>query len=543
MRKRHLFWIIPSSVIVLLLLISLFGHLFSPIKTKKNVTKSKCLNNLTPKQQDEDLAYLKYYLQNVYINYDQMAANGFDIDKVIEDIKADYKRNLRNDGSIGSQEFFNSLRKIMFQNFNVVDKHFNIGGTWLLDNQFYFSNIYIKEQKTSSSIKYIVVKNEAETFPDYIKKSYANIGTAEINPGQEYTGSKDNLYEWFDGNEKIYRFGLMSKGEINFAYIQIDGKPVKAPVIATWYLHNNKAQGFTETNDTLYLSLRDFMFEQSSSSELVSKNRKEFEKLCNNAKDKTAGKANIIIDLRSNGGGQTIRSAMLLSKLFYDEKDVSPELSQYLINLVHDDYTLYSPATGAEYRRNMIYNVKDFFKTLKNKNKDNEYDEYTEIVYKKWHRTNYLNGILELFVPYRKEVKFPYAKTSITELPKPTFSGNIYVLTDNNSASCSEYTIALLHNMIKGTDINVCQIGFNTNGAVFYFNPWSFVFPNTGYTITFPTAINKSNAFNFPNFKGEGYGWYPDYWCTNQNMINTLVNLTGDKDLEIVLTGLEKSQL
>lgn len=541
-KKRHFFWIIPSSLIVLLLLISLFGHLFSPVKTKRQI-KIRDLNTLSQKQQEEDFEYFKYYMQNVYINYEQMTANGFDIDKVIEDTKADYKRNLTNKGDIANRDFCSSLSKILIQNFNIVDKHFGIYGKSLSNNTFFFSNIYIKEEKTSSGSKYVVVKNQEETFPDYIKKAYSNIGSSDIKPGQEYTGPKENLYEWFDGNQKIYRFGLMYKGETNFALIQIDGKPVKTPVISNWILENNKSQGFTETDDTLYLSLRDFMFEQSSNSELTAKKRKEFEKLCYNAKDKSKGKKNIIIDLRSNTGGELLRSAMILSNLLYDEKDVSPELSQYLLNSVDEDYCLFSPVSGSMNRKFTKNQIKNFFKTKKNKIEDSEFDKFINKIYKKHQFNKILNGFFELVIPYRKEVEFKYSKSNISIPPKVTFSGNIYVLTDNNSASSSEYTIALLHNMIKGTDINICQIGFNTNGAVFFFNPTTVVLPNSGCPITFPNAINKSTAFNLPNFKGEGFGWYPDYWCTNQNLVNTLINLTDDKDLETALAGLEKSQL
>ena len=46
------------------------------------------------------------------------------------------------------------------------------------------------------------------------------------------------------------------------------------------------------------------------------------EELIKNAKDKSKGKENIIIDLRGNPGGELLRSAMILGNLFYDEKDI-----------------------------------------------------------------------------------------------------------------------------------------------------------------------------------------------------------------------------
>ena len=87
------------------------------------------------------------------------------------------------------------------------------------------------------------------------------------------------------------------------------------------------------------------------------------------------------------------------------------------------------------------------------------------------------------------------------------------------------------------------QIGQNTNGAVFYFNPHAVVLPYSGGWLTLPTAVNRTKNFDYDNFKGEGFGWFPDYWSSNQNIANTLVNLTGDNQLQETLKGLEKGQL
>lgn len=153
------------------------------------------------------------------------------------------------------------------------------------------------------------------------------------------------------------------------------------------------------------------------------------------------------------------------------------------------------------------------------------------------------NAFLQLLIPHRKIVKFPYKKSSITRLPENSFHGTIYLLTDPYSASCSEYTVALAHNMAKNTDVKICQIGQNTNGAVFYFNLHAVVLPYSGGWLTLPTAVNRTKNFDYDNFKGEGFGWFPDYWSSNQNIANTLVNLTGDNQLQETLKGLEKGQL
>ena len=366
MKKRHLFWIIPTCLIAALLALGLIARLISPVESKRMVKKSKVLNELTLKQQQKDLDYLRYYLTQHYINYDTMVENGFDIDDVFDQIEKALKKDRRNNDTIESSIFRTTISNIIIQKLNVVDKHFAVCGVPLKDNIFYFSDIYIKAQKNGNGTKYFVVKNQEEEFPETVKKNIYKLEPANIKAGQEYTGSLDNLYEWFDGNEKIYRFGTMAKGDINYAYIQIDGKPVKAPVRSSYGLSNVKAQGFKETDKTLYLSLSNFMFEQGSGATLQERNKNEFDKLIKNAKDKSKGKENIIIDLRSNPGGELLRSAMILGNLFYDEKDISSDLLQYLTNLIDDDYVLYSPSIGSLHRNLFFNQIKNSFKNRKN---------------------------------------------------------------------------------------------------------------------------------------------------------------------------------
>ena len=125
----------------------------------------------------------------------------------------------------------------------------------------------------------------------------------------------------------------------------------------------------------------------------------------------------------------------------------------------------------------------------------------------------------------------------------PDYSGDIYVLTDKYSASCSEYSLAILYALSKNSDIKIHHIGENTRGAIFYIDPSTFVTPNSGAWMVLPTGRNYSDAFNHPDFHGEGYGWFPEYWVTQYNLLNTLCNLIDDKELEKALQGLEKWQL
>ena len=74
MKKRHLFWIIPSALITLILLlyvilklISVFHPLSEPF-----VNRTKHKTTLTEKELNRDLDYIKHYMSTCYAGYDDM---------------------------------------------------------------------------------------------------------------------------------------------------------------------------------------------------------------------------------------------------------------------------------------------------------------------------------------------------------------------------------------------------------------------------------------------------------------------------------------
>ena len=47
------------------------------------------------------------------------------------------------------------------------------------------------------------------------------------------------------------------------------------------------------------------------------------------------------------------------------------------------------------------------------------------------------------------------------------------------------------------------------------------------------------NYANSEYYNIEGIGFTPDYWSTNEDLLETLVAITGDKSLRKVLHGIE----
>ena len=545
MKKRHFFWIIPCLIIVLTFLTARIGYLTSPIPSKKYVYKYKERKTISEKEFEEDLEYLKYYFTYSYCGYAELVEAGFDMDALIADIRKDCDKN-KHGSTYDTSDVRANIAKRVLQHHCIDDNHFSVCGESKLPNSLYFTDIYVKSLDTSEGKKYLVVKNERDPFPEKVLKRMNKYVPADIQPGQFYTGPESMLYEWFDGKDKIYRIGTLSRQNVNNIQIMIDGNRITAPVVSNNSLERaGKMQGMRETKDTLYISLVDFMFGQSS--KVI--NEEEFDTLCENARVKSRGIKQIIIALRSNPGGYSYRAAMLYSYLFYNRQEEIPhELIEYVCQITDDgEYIAMCPNYGKQYIYWQLKSIPNRIKALKFHKKSKQtktyFERYNEKLEKRFRRQFFRASVKELFAPYSKPMKLDMPDPNITELPAPDFSGDIYVLTDKYSASCSEYSIATLRNLAAKSDVTIHHIGENTRGAVFYIDVNSCIMPNSGAWLYLPTGRVYSDAFNHPDFHGEGYGWFPEYWVTHYNLLNTLCNLIDDPELESALQGLEKWQL
>lgn len=544
MKKRHLFWIIPSSLIafifllyVILKLISVFHPLSEPF-----VNRTKHKTTLTEKELNRDLDYIKHYMSTCYAGYDDMVEKGFNLDSAIENIYNNTKKEMHNGVVASSVLITNTINELIEKN-PLIDSHFSINGSGRYPYKLYFSDLYFEAKQTASETKYFLTKIQREEIDkeeSFLKKK---VLLTELPLNLEYTGSTQNLYKWFDGNKIIYRYGVFTNKEINFAYINLNNDKEKIPVYYFDRLESKtKNQSYKETNKTLYLSLQNFSFDNRSDVHYFY-GHKEFQNLLDIAKEKSKNKENIILDLRSNGGGEPIRLSLLFANILYDNYDFDT-LNQITLCANENSTDVFSSTIAKERLYSFFYDIKDFFKKLKFRNKKEkfEYEEYYDSIYKKQDRIINKQILPQLFFPSRKMITVE-PQTEDKPLPPTNFSGTIYILTDRYSASCSEYTIGLAYKLAEKLNFNVVHLGENSNGAVYYVNPWTFVTPNSGLWFYMPTNKSEPRIFNHPSFKGEGLGWHPEYWVTKYNLANTLTNLIEDPELPQMLVGLEKNHL
>ena len=147
------------------------------------------------------------------------------------------------------------------------------------------------------------------------------------------------------------------------------------------------------------------------------------------------------------------------------------------------------------------------------------------------------------YKPVRKHISADTYKTDFTEFPKPDFQGNVYILINCRTASAAELGTGMAF-YLKNQGINVQLVGENSMGAVKYVGMLNYTLPNSGIWMNMGSNYGLADIFaEIPQFMGEGKGFYPDYWTTNETILPTLVNITGDKALLEALAGLDKNML
>ena len=140
MKKRHLFWIIPSALITLILLLYVILKLisvFHPL-SEPYVNRTKHKTNLTEKELNRDLDYIKHYMSTCYAGYDDMVEKGFNLDSAIENIYNNTKKEMHNGVVASSVLITNTINELIEKN-PLIDSHFSVNGAGRYPYKLYFS--------------------------------------------------------------------------------------------------------------------------------------------------------------------------------------------------------------------------------------------------------------------------------------------------------------------------------------------------------------------------------------------------------------------
>lgn len=458
----------------------------------------------------EDLDMICYLLKAAYAGYDEGCTRGFD--------ESNFKKSVfaRLPLDFYTNSFVLETRNVLLNFFS--DSHLSFTGynDWQVPvarpMSLYYSSVYVKKIDDGYEVLYSEEK--------------------DILPGQKIDISEENLFYYpiLNGtfNENCYRIGeffetIYCMAEMPERLLEVlcdvDGKTVSVPVKYDYPLDkmNTVRTGTVETASTGYVSLSTFMQEKKSSRYKAGSD-KNFEKWFS-VPQKFFNKENLIIDLRGNGGG-LVENAINFLDLLYVNKPSSfnwekrwPESKSVLIEEIYSNFE--GTVSASIIEATLIWEKELFPMTKEIKEHELLLEELKNCQEK--HTYN--------FVDMNED--FGNLKKSCMVKANP-YKGKILILVDKNSASASEFFIAYAKKLF---DSQVVVLGQNTCGCISYWGIFPFHLPQSKVTLSLASINGKTFLDSLPNYHGEGKGFYPDIWCSFEDLLPAIVHETNDREL------------
>ena len=215
---------IMKKKILFCCILLLNSFLFSATESTNKVSETKKIN--------EDLDSLKTYLTQCWVGYDEAVKKGFNINKCIKKIKADYKFiNIRHKIKKKEDVYYNGINNTVMtfaisRNLSKYlpeenrDGHFTITGA--INKNFiypglyqFYTNIFLEYLDG----KYIVCKSDMK----------------EIPIGSIYTGNPENILPWIQDGKQIFRLGIKQAYYYETTKLNFNGKDNEVEVT---YINN-----------------------------------------------------------------------------------------------------------------------------------------------------------------------------------------------------------------------------------------------------------------------------------------------------------------
>lgn len=437
-------------------------------------------------QAEEDLDYFVYLLKTGYSGYDLMVEKGFDEN----DFKNEILKNLNSKDYVSS-ECFAEICKDKLKPF-INDSHFQIIGK---------RNVYTLSEKFICYWSDCFVEKKCDKFYSINCKSNVPVGL-------EYKSDLKNLFYYPAKGKNIYRIGALSSKKLQNIEISFNDKIYEIEVKEDGAIEKTSARYKTlETDDSAYIALNSFYLPYEKSP-----NRKTMDIIFNKFIDcgnKYKNKKNIILDMRSNEGG----NAAYLSAMFFNLYSKNKQKNNNKIKEDMDKWFV----SSFSFRENIVSPLTCEAAYLLKTKRNEKISRAERILYTRIKKN-----------PEKRIEKSGYEKSRYFK-GKSLSAGKIIILTDRNSCSAGEIAIPLAKDIFGDKD--VLSIGENTFGAVSSWNTMAICLPNSKIGIN--TAFAKNLMLNkYKNWHGEGKGFYPDYWSTGEDLNETIFLATNDKAMK-----------
>lgn len=465
------------------------------VTVSENIYKYR--GEITYDQMKEDLASLKYILETCYSGYEAACQRGLNLDAVIKNIEEKFSgqdyvqsRNL-------AKAFYEETKKY------IVDGHFSI---WLGQDSLRFcthSNVYFSDFYIENDEADLFSSEEGELLP------YYKDGKQKLRVGRISEKSVTEVSFNFKGSSKTVPVKLFPCDI-----------PSMKPVLKE-----------KESSNTAYIRLESFMPDGTKASEI------NFEKW-SNAGLRYLNKSNVIVDLRTNNGGFPEYVMKFLAGFVFDYSKIdSTEIYEKCNNSISlkrfefEDgcYKIISPGILQVHKinieRDKIYKKK-YKNYISNITKGDE--EYLKLI-TKWEKT-----------PSKIYTRITLREENLKGLPfpnKPAFNGRMYIILDRNSVSAAEEFVVFAKKFLGEESVTV--IGENSFGSIEFAALRDYTLPNSELSFHVASCTYSSVMNRISNWHGEGKGVFPDVWSTDEDLLETLVFVTGDGKLKDVLGDLK----
>lgn len=439
----------------------------------------------------EDLDTLVYLLKSAYAGYDDAVKLGLKIDQIIDSFKNSNTEN-QNIKVSDLNEFIYDFLKPYIQDSHFCIESKDLANTCVTQYRILYSNIYVKKIEDA----FVVEKSDNQDF----------------KIGETLKIESENLFLYPSEGENVYRIGTYATFDENEKPISIicaGNKKQLLCKISNNYLISNNILTYKEieSNNSVYIYIPTLMDMQNNDNgkTILDEN---FKKLCS-VSERYQNKKNIILDLRTNGGGNSLHATKFLANIYFLEKNCTEKNTwknikkeQKLINNNGQKINLISSSIvqAESWLAKNVFSQEDFF--------INEFNKRRKILNK--------HNLKITYSDYKK-VK--------TKSVNPNFNGKLIILSGKNTCSSSEDTILEAKNIFSKSN-QFFQIGENTAGCFAYGNVWCYQLHNSRIALHLPSFIS-GNSKICP----EGLGFNPNYWATNEDILRAIVNITRDEEL------------
>ena len=449
----------------------------------------------------KDLETFRYLMQSAYIGYEKAEAQGLNLDTCIKNLKNLFK---------GQTEI---------QTKKIYDALYAELSPYITDNHFFIYYYIYKTQLCSHSNIYfsdVYVNKNGEIFTKAFESSQ---GIAE---GSTYTGKRENLFYYPVKGKDIYRIGAAGVHALFSLETEFEGQKVNLPLKSDTAIQekNNLLTGKRSTEKSAYISLSSFVLPQENDTR-----RKAADIMIDRLWDyieENHEKENLIIDLRSNGGGvmalaMDFADSLLCGSDYFMEKTPVLTLDRYQTERLISPAILQAEERWTEDLGSYAEGYKEYInETIK---------VFKEKPRRERHLEDFFNKAYENGQPV-----------------KDRYQNKIYVLIDRNTGSSSELFYSYLVSVADDPE-KIKLVGENSSGRIENGAVWEYLLPETNIVLglssqTFTPTLSRVKAW-----QGEGTGLYPDYWCRGEDLLETLVTLTGDEELREALEGLYEGLL